>query len=277
MAQNDMTPEAALSALHWLTAMGADEAVAETPFDRRVEATAPAPEPAPEPVPGKKPLRMEARQPQAPASPVLADRTADATTAIAQARETAAACQSLADIRAALSRFEACPLSRTASNLVFTEGQASSGLLVLADQPGREDDEEGRPFAGPEGVLLDRMLAAIGLSRETTLLTHLVFWRPPGGRQPNEAEVLMCQPFVERLITLTAPRVILCLGEAPAQRLSGLSTGIFKLRGQWLEWNKLPMLASFHPRMLMNTPGFKADAWKDLQTLKAKLDAAASP
>ena len=264
-----MTPEAALSALQWLIAMGADEAVGEAPFDRFAEAP-----PAPEAPVAKPPLK----RPQAPAArpaPVLADRTADAESAISEARKVAAACASLEEIGAALARFEACPLSRTASNLVFTDGSVSGGLLIVADQPGREDDEQGKPFAGPEGQLLDRMLAAIGRSRESALLTHLVFWRPPGSRQPNDTEMLMCLPFVERLVALAAPRAILCLGEAPAQRLGGASGGIIKLRGKWMEHQGVPLIASWHPRMLMKTPGPKADAWQDLQQLKARLDGVA--
>lgn len=259
-----MTPEAALAALQWLAAMGADEAVGDVAVNRF---TTPA---AVESAPVAKVLERKA----APPSPVMADRTADAETAIADARNVAAACQTLTEIEQALSRFEACPLSRTATRLVFTDGALASRLLIVGDYPGREDDETGKPFAGPEGQLLNRMLAAIGQSRDAALITHLAFWRPPGGRAANEPETQMCLPFLERLIEIVKPEVILCLGEAPAQRLTGATTGMLRLRGKWGDWNGTPVIATWHPRMLIKNAGLKADAWKDLLSLKGKLDAA---
>jgi uracil-DNA glycosylase len=261
---NDMTPEAALAALQWLAAMGADEAVGEVAVDRFA---APA-------VPEKAPMAKVLERKAAPSSPVMADRTADAEAAIADARKVAAACNSLSDIEQALSRFEACPLSRTATRLVFTDGAPAGRLLIVGDYPGREDDETGKPFAGPEGQLLDRMIAAIGQSRETCLITHLAFWRPPGGRAANEPETQMCLPFLERLIEIVKPEAILCLGEAPAQRLTGATQGMLRLRGKWGDFKGTPVIATWHPRSLIKTAGLKADAWKDLLSLKGKLDAA---
>ena len=263
---NDMTPEAALAAVQWLASMGADEGVGDVAINRFA---APA---TPEQAPTAKLVERKA----APSSPVMADRTADAEAAIADARKVAAACNSLSDIEEALSRFVACPLSRTATRLVFTDGLITAKLLIVGDYPGREDDETGKPFAGPEGQLLDRMIAAIGQSRETALITHLAFWRPPGGRAANEPETQMCLPFLERLIQIVRPQVILCLGEAPAQRLTGATTGMLKLRGKWGNFNDVPVIATWHPRNLIKNAGLKADAWKDLLSLKDKLDAAAA-
>lgn len=267
---NDISPEGALSALAWLAAMGADEAIGEAPVNRIAAA------PPPPPPPAEKPLLGPKMGPPPVKSPVLADRTADAEAAIADARRVAGECASLAEIAAALSAFEACPLSRTATNLVFTDGAETPELLVIGDFPGREDDGRGVPFSGPEGALLDRMLEAIGHSRATSLLTHLVFWRPPGGRPATDTEVLMCLPFLERLAVLAKPKAVLALGEAPAKRLLNATGGILRLRGQWGEWQGLPLLASWGPATLLKTPAFKADAWKDLKSLKARLDAAAA-
>ena len=263
---NDMTPEAALAAVQWLASMGADEGVGDVAINRFA---APA---TSEQAPTAKLLERKA----APSSPVMADRTADAEAAIADARKVAAACNSLSDIEEALSRFVACPLSRTATRLVFTDGLITAKLLIVGDYPGREDDETGKPFAGPEGQLLDRMIAAIGQSRETALITHRAFWRPPGGRAAKEPETQRCLPFLERLIQIVRPQVILCLGEAPAQRLTGATTGMLKLRGKWGNFNDVPVIATWHPRNLIKNAGLKADAWKDLLSLKDKLDAAAA-
>lgn len=257
-----MTPEQALAALQWLAAMGADEAVGEAPVNRFVSPAA-----APD-----GPRQAPAAAPAVPAP--LADRTADAEAAIAAARTAASQCASLADLAAALSRFEACPLSRTASRLAFVDGAQTPQLLVIGDTPAREDDEQGKPFAGTEGELLGRMLGAIGRGRDNSLLTNMVFWHPPGRRNPTEAEVAMCLPFLERLVDLVQPKAVLCLGTLPGQRLLADATGILKLRGKWGQWRGIPITVTWHPRELLLNSGFKADAWKDLLALKGRLDAA---
>ena len=146
-----MTPAEAADALRWLIDMGADEAAAEAPFDRFNETVErPAPAAAATPAP-------EVR--------TLASRTTPADAAIGDAAEVAKACRSLAEIEAALRQFEACPLKRTATNLVYSDGNPEARVMLVGEAPGREEDEQGRPFVGRSGQLLDRMLAAIGLSR----------------------------------------------------------------------------------------------------------------
>lgn len=272
-AGNDISPEMALNYLQWLEAMGADEAVDEAPQDRFVAQTKPEMASATPrtDIQARKQAPITA-QPMGPATP-LNDRSADAEAAIQAAKQTAAACQNLDDLIAALEKFEACPLSRTASKLAFIDGSLSPDILILGDKPAREDDREGKPFAGPEGILLDRMLAAIGMSRETTMLSNLVFWYPPGNRNPTEPELAMCEPFLEKLVQLHRPRFILSFGTIASQRLLQETTGIIKLRGRWGVWQDIPTLATWHPRELLTTPLLKADAWKDLQALREKLHA----
>jgi uracil-DNA glycosylase family 4 len=257
-----MTPEEAVSSLSWLADMGADEAVGELPVDRFAEV---AREPVP---PVAKP----------PEVLTLAHRTTPADAAIGDAAAVAAACHTLADIREALSRFEACPLKRTATNLVFGDGNPDTRVMLIGEAPGREEDEQGKPFVGRSGQLLDRMLAAIGLSRRSAekassvFITNVIYWRPPGNRKPTEAETLMCMPFVLRTIDLVAPELIVCLGATPTQRILGTTAGILKLRGTWREFRGIPVLATLHPAYLLRQPAQKRLSWRDLLDLRRRLD-----
>jgi DNA polymerase len=149
--------------------------------------------------------------------------------------------------------------------------------MFIGEAPGREEDEQGKPFVGRSGQLLDRMLAAIGLSRHSAepassaYITNVIYWRPPGNRKPTEAETLMCMPFVLRTIELARPEFIVCLGSTPTQRLLGLTDGILKTRGAWREFRGTPVLPTLHPAYLLRQPAQKRLAWRDLLSLKRKL------
>lgn len=268
-----------LAALAWLVEMGADEAVGDVPVDRFAAhaKAASAPRPSEVPAPPRAPV---VRQPPQPVQPV-ARAGSDAP---ANARAIAAACATLDEIAAALSAFDASPLQRTATNLVYTDGNPSARVLFIGEAPGREEDLQGLPFVGRSGQLLDRMLAAIGLSRgaadpaAAALIANVVFWRPPGNRKPTEAETLMCMPFVERTIELVAPEIIVCLGATPTQRLLGTTEGILRLRGAWQSYampgRTVPVLPTLHPAYLLRQPASKRLAWRDFLDLKKALAAA---
>jgi hypothetical protein len=183
----NMNSAAARAALRWLLDMGADEVVGE---EAMIQSG-----PAPEVDTG--PARPDIKG--------LANRAAPSESAIADASAVAQACRSLADIEAALRNFVACPLQRTATNLVYSDGNPSARVMLIGEAPGRDEDEQGKPFVGISGRLLDRMLTAIDLSRRSddrasaVFITNLIFWRPPGNRKPTEAETLMCLPFVLHL------------------------------------------------------------------------------
>ena len=141
------------------------------------------------------------------------------------------------------------------------------------------EDRAGRPFVGPSGQLLDRMLASIGLDRRLYLITNLIPWRPPGNRNPTDAEVLICLPFLLRHIALVRPRRLVLLGALAARAVLGGSTGITRMRGKWMEASipdlpdKVPALPMLHPAYLLRSPGAKRDAWADLILLRRTLDA----
>ena len=267
-AQNDMTPRQAAEVLSWLAEMGADEVIGEMPVDRFAE-TQDSPT-GRQPTPSAQP---------APAATIAATSTRNGGGAAA----VAAACATLDDIKGALQAFESCPLKRTATNLCFTDGNPKSPVLLVGEAPGRDEDIQGRPFVGRSGQLLDRMLAAIGLSRgaedpeRAVFITNTIFWRPPGNRDPTEAETLMCLPFVRRVIEVQRPRIIVSLGKISAQRLLESSEGILKLRGKWrsieIGGSAIPLLPTLHPAYLLRQPAQKRLAWRDLLLLRQALDA----
>jgi DNA polymerase len=248
--RSDMTAAEAAAALAWLFDMGADEIVQEQAANRLASPSAPAGD--------KLPL----------VAPLAVKGDAAAI---------AAACVSLAGIEDALSRFDACPLKKTATRLCFADGNPKAHVMLIGEAPGREEDEQGKPFVGRSGQLLDRMLAAIGLSRaesdpaKSVFITNTIYWRPPGNRTPTEAETLMCLPFLLRTIELQKPRFIVCLGATPTQRLLARGDGILKLRGKWFDFGQtgsaIPLLATLHPAYLLRQPAQKRLAWRDLLSL----------
>lgn len=256
--QNDMTPHDAAEALRWLAEMGADEVIGESPVNRLV---APKPKPA--------------AAAMAPAPAAAAVTVAPGTPA--------GQCRSLEEIAAALEGFDACPLKKTATRLCFADGNPAARVMLVGEAPGRDEDIEGRPFVGRSGQLLDRMLAAVGLSRNAqdrdsaVFITNTIFWRPPGNRTPTEAETQMCLPFLLRTIELQKPDVIVCLGATPAHRLTGRSDGILKLRGRWVtatvSGRSIPLLPTLHPAFLLRQPAQKRLAWRDMLALRQMLDA----
>jgi len=207
-----------------------------------------------------------------------ATRLVSSDEALASARTLAAGAATLEELQAALARFEGCDLRKTATNLVFADGNPASRVMLLGEAPGADEDRQGRPFVGVSGQLLDRMLAAIGLDRGSVYISNILFWRPPGNRTPTPAEVAACLPFVERHIQLVEPTHLLLLGALAAKTLVASNEGILKLRGRWFELQPLglpapvPALATLHPAYLLRQPAQKRLAWRDLLAFRAALD-----
>ncbi len=195
--------------------------------------------------------------------------------AIAAARFAADSARSLDELKSAMEAFGSCNLKHGARSTVFASGNASSGIMVIGPMPNADDDRDGMPFSGRQGQMLDRMLAAIGLSRDTVLLSNAVPWRPPGNRTPSPAEMEICRPFIERQIALVEPKLMLLLGNFTAKCLIGGDASIFSMRGSWRDVTvgntTVSTLASLHPQDLMAAPANKALAWQDLLVFKARL------
>jgi DNA polymerase len=199
--------------------------------------------------------------------------------AIESARDFARNARSLEDLKAALARYDGVSLRKTATNLVFADGNPRAEIMLVGEAPGADEDRQGLPFVGVSGQLLDRMMAAIGYDRSTFYITNVCFWRPPGNRKPTEAELAAQQPFVLRHIELVRPKVLVLVGGSSAQMLLGTTEGITRLRGKWFDYRSdgldqpIPALPIFHPAYLLRQPELKREAWRDLVKLRIKLDA----
>lgn len=254
--------EELLAALRLQLEWGVDEALETAPIDRFAARAAP-PEVLATPaiVPAAVPKRVVHALVPPPA---------------AAAAVQAAAAPDLAALKAAIAAADS-PLRGTATNLVFSDGVAESGLMMIGEAPGADEDRLGRPFVGISGQLLDRMLASIGLTRATNFyLTNILPWRPPGNRTPTDAEITLFLPFLMRHIELVRPRHLVLLGGVSAKALLRAKDGITRLRGRWHQvetgLGPMPALATLHPAYLLRTPAAKREAWSDLLLLKRTLD-----
>jgi uracil-DNA glycosylase len=266
--------------LRWYLEAGVDEAILERPVDRyRVNATTPegrvsAQAEADEPgLPASRADRPTAFPPTAPAAVRADSGTAPVESAFAVAQRAS----SLDELRAALAAFEECPLSRTATNLVFGDGCATARIVLVGEAPGAEEDRRGVPFVGPSGRLLDLMLASIDLDRAKVFISNTIFWRPPGNRSPTSSEVATCMPFVERMLELIDPEILVALGGPAACALLGQAESVGRLRGRWFGFQTPRMArpiattAIFHPAYLLRSPAQKRLAWRDLLAIKMKI------
>lgn len=266
----------ALACLAWQFDMGADEALDESPRDRL---SAPPPKPAARPA---TPQASSQARPAPPAAPAIwtpgEARLVSPDAAVASARSLAEGARTLEELKAALQAFEGCELKKTATNLVFADGNPAGRVMLIGEAPGADEDRRGLPFVGVSGQLLDRMLAAIGLTRESAYISNILFWRPPGNRTPTPAEIAACLPFVERHITLVDPTHVMLLGGLAAKTLLASNEGILKLRGRWGKLqppglsHPVPALATLHPAYLLRQPAQKRLAWRDFLAFRAALD-----
>ncbi len=265
--------------LNWYREIGVDEAHCAAPVDRFKQSAA-------------------AERPNAPARREHAISRAEDTvqTAVAQkpavrpsarldiegqaldARARASACQTLEELRAVMAEFDGLSLKKTAKNLVFGDGNPKARVMFIGEAPGREEDLRGVPFVGRSGQLLDRMMAAIELDRTSAYITNVIAWRPPGNRTPSPAETAVCRPFIERHIELVSPQVLVFLGGVAAKEMLKVTTGIMRLRGQWLTYPEAPekyrVMATLHPAYLLRQPAHKRLAWRDFLEIRRALEAA---
>lgn len=260
--ESALTYEQALAALRWQVEMGVSDAIGDEPLDRYALSSPPE-QPAARPASASASATAPARSAAEPADPLQTARSA------------AAAAETLAELAQAM---EAQPssLKPAARRFVFADGRPEARVMIVGEAPGREEDLEGRPFVGRAGQLLDRMLAAVDLSRShpdpgrAVYIANVLPWRPPANRTPGANEIAQFLPFLHRHITLVAPEIIMLMGNTPCQALLG-QAGITRMRGQWREVQGIPALPAFHPAYLLRNPAAKRDAWADLLTLTARL------
>ena len=266
------TPDPDLRALESLLAFwseaGVEVCTMDEPVDRMIPIAPPARIGAPAAV----------RQAPAPESV-----TPEIGEALEQARALAAAAPDLAALAEAIAAFEGCPLKfQGARQAVFSRGNPEGPVMAIGEGPGADEDQQGAPFVGRAGKLLDLMLNAAGL-HDRVFITNTVFWRPPGNRTPTQMEQSVCEPFLERAIELVRPKILLLVGGASAKFMLKKDDGILSLRGRWFEWRSpsaelvLPALPTLHPAFLLRQPAAKKRAWSDLLTLAERLDRHARP
>lgn len=258
-----MDPAHACAALDWLLELGADEAIGDLPVDRTA-------------------LSAEATRAVPATPPPVA--AAPAVQVAPKPEEEARDAADLAALAAAMQAFD-CELKAGAQKFVLSDGTPGAPLMVIGEAPGRDEDRAGKPFVGPAGQLLDRMLGAIGRDRadpdpsRAVYIANVLPWRPPGNRTPTDAEVARWAPFLRRHVELARPRLLLLVGNTPARALLGQG-GITRLRGEWREALGLPALPTFHPSYLLHLESREPEAWRDarrkvwddLKSVQARLE-----
>lgn len=195
----------------------------------------------------------------------------------AEAESLARGAQSLEALKVVIEGFEGCPLRAGANKTVVFDGVHGAPVMVIGEGAGGTEDRVGLPFVGKAGQLLDRMLGAIELDRKTNaFITNVTYWRPPGNRNPEADELAVCRPFVDRMIELCAPKLIIAAGGVSAKSLLTTKTGIMKLRGHWVDYTTpsgfaAPLMPTFHPAYLLRRSQDKSRSWRDLLEVQARL------
>lgn len=179
--------------------------------------------------------------------------------------------QSLADISAALKGCTRCRLSQKRKAIVFGEGNPNASLVFIGEGPGAEEDRQGRPFVGPAGKLLDKIIAAMGLKREEVYIGNVVKCRPPGNRDPQPDEIKTCLPFLREQLKLIDPEFIVTLGRHATQTMLETSDPISRLRGRFFNYGDAKLLPTFHPAYLLHNPNKKVEVWADIQKVMKKM------
>lgn len=193
----------------------------------------------------------------------------------------------LDELKSAIAEFDGLSIKKTASNLVFADGNPDARVMIIGEAPGADEDRQGLPFVGKSGQLLDRIFASINLERhaedpsKALYITNILNWRPPGNRTPTPAEIEISLPFIEKHIALINPDILVLCGGISAKALLNESRGITKLRGQWVSFTpqtlKTPLkkeiqaLATFHPSFLLRNPAQKKAVWQDMLSLQRHL------
>ena len=167
-----------------------------------------------------------------------------------------------------------CNLQKNAKNIVFSDGNPKSKIMLIGEAPGANEDQEGLPFVGRAGMLLDKMLAAIKLDRKNVYISNIINYRPPDNRRPTEEEIKQYLPFISKHIEIINPKILVLLGSTAMNALIGKDVVISKMRGKWFEKKfgncKTSVIITFHPAFLMRQPAQKKMAWIDLKMIRDK-------
>ena len=161
-----------------------------------------------------------------------------------------------------------CKLREGCQQVVFGEGNPSGNILFVGEGPGKDEDEQGRPFVGRAGQLLDRILEASGFQRSAVYIANVVKCRPPGNRLPQPDEVKQCRNYLEAQIRLMNPAIIVCLGSLASQVIIDPKARITRIRGQWFARQDKKIIATFHPAALLRNESYKRPTWEDFKAIR---------
>ena len=180
--------------------------------------------------------------------------------------------ESLEKIQEDLGDCTRCALHKGRSHIVFGNGNPQADLMFIGEGPGVEEDRQGRPFVGPAGQLLTKIIEAIDLTRDDVYIANIVKCRPPRNRDPEAEEVEACRPFLERQIDAIRPKVICALGRVSALNLLDTSEGITRIRGRTFSFRGAKLVPTFHPAYLLRDPSKKRECWEDMKLIRSLLD-----
>jgi len=182
--------------------------------------------------------------------------------------------EKLEKLKKSISNIKNCELKKSATNIVFADGNPKAKIMLIGEGPGSNEDQEGLPFVGRAGTLLDKMLASIDLNRKNVYITNVVNYRPPENRRPTEKEIAKYLPYLKKHIEIINPKILVLLGSTALNTLIGNEVVISKARGQWIEKKigecKTSVIVTFHPAFLMRQPAQKKMAWIDLKMIREK-------
>ena len=182
--------------------------------------------------------------------------------------------KNLESLKRSIINLKNCNLKKTAKNVVFCDGNPKSQIMLIGEAPGANEDEEGLPFVGRAGILLDKMLASINLDRKKVYISNIVNYRPPENRRPTDEEIKRYLPFIKKHIEIINPKILVLLGSTAMNALIGKEIVISKMRGKWLEKEfgncKTSVIITFHPAFLMRQPAQKKLSWIDLKMIRDK-------
>lgn len=287
--ENAVTHKELLTALEWYVDQGVCDVVLDAAVDRTV-----IPDLPPMPV---TPANSVIPSSTSVSAAQVAARGMDAAPAFlgaSDAYEEAVKCAkgavTLEDLHKAIADFNGIAIKKTATNMVFADGNPKASIMLIGDAPGADEDRVGTPFVGNTGLLLDKIIGCIGLSRDaedpkkSVYISNVLNWRPPGNRTPSPAEIEVSLPFIERHIQLVQPKIIVFWGGIAAKSLLGKSESISRLRKTWHDYSvqtdgltkdvglTARALVTYHPSYLLKTPQQKKAVWADMLMLKELVD-----
>lgn len=178
--------------------------------------------------------------------------------------------RSLDEIQQELGNCTRCALSQGRKNIVFGVGNPKADLMIIGEAPGADEDAQGEPFVGKAGQLLTDIIKAIGLSRNDVYICNVIKCRPPGNRPPEQGEIEKCSPFLMAQIASVQPKLICTLGKFATQTVLQTERPISSIRGNFQDFNGIPLMPTFHPSYLLRNPAAKKDVWEDMKKLHAE-------